>query len=161
LACGTGEHLCTQLALITLEQCVHRQAKVVDIGAGSGILTIAALQLGAAWAVGVDTDEAALEAAVENFELNQLVPMLASGSADCLVDGCADVVVANISATVLVSIAGDLLGLLAREGYLILTGFQEPELAAVQSIFAAAADVTSSLVFSLEDWRCLCLQFAV
>jgi ribosomal protein L11 methyltransferase len=159
LACGTGEHLCTQLALIALERCIHPGSKAVDVGTGSGVLAIAALQLGAAWAIGLDTDEAALEAAHENFELNHLTPLLAAGSAECLVDGCADVVVANISATVLVSMAGDLLGLLAEEGFLILTGFQESELATIQSIFAAT-NVTSSLVFSLEDWNCLCLQFS-
>jgi ribosomal protein L11 methyltransferase len=159
LACGTGEHLCTQLALIALERCVHPRDRCIDVGTGSGVLAIAALQLGAAWAIGVDTDEAVLEAARENFALNQLTPMLAAGSADCVADGCADVVVANISATILISMAGDLLGLLAHEGYLILTGFQETELATLQNIFANTK-VTSSLVFSLDDWNCLCLQFS-
>jgi ribosomal protein L11 methyltransferase len=159
LACGTGEHVCTQLALIALERCIRPLCKAVDVGTGSGVLAIAALQLGAALAVGLDTDEAALEAARENFALNQLIPTLATGSADCMADGCADVVVANISATVLISIAADLLSLLAKEGFLILTGFQEPELATVQNMFATA-EVTSSLVFSLDDWNCLCLQFS-
>jgi ribosomal protein L11 methyltransferase len=159
LAYGTGEHLCTQLALIALERCIRPRCKAVDVGTGSGILSIAALKLGATFVVGVDIDEDALVIARENFELNQLTPTLVAGSADCLEDGCADVVVANISATVLVSMAGDLLGLLAKEGYLILTGFQETELATLQSIFATTK-VTSSLVFSLEDWNCLCLQFS-
>jgi ribosomal protein L11 methyltransferase len=159
LACGTGEHFCTQLALIALERCIRLGDRAVDVGTGSGVLAIAALQLGAALAIGVDTDEAVLEAARENFELNQLTPMLAAGSADCLADGCADVVVANISATILISMAGDLLGLLANEGYLILTGFQAAELATLQNIFAST-NVTSSLVFSLDDWNCLCLQFS-
>jgi ribosomal protein L11 methyltransferase len=159
LACGTGEHLCTQLALIALERCIHPGDKAVDVGTGSGVLAIAALKLGAASAIGVDTDEAALEAARENFELNQLTPLLAAGSADCLADGCADVVVANISATILISMAGDLLGLLGNEGYLILTGFQDSELATLQNLFSNTK-VTSSLVFSLDDWNCLCLQFS-
>jgi ribosomal protein L11 methyltransferase len=160
LACGTGEHLCTQLALIALERCVHSGDKTVDVGTGSGVLAIAALQLGASSAIGVDTDAAVLDAARENFELNQLTPKLAAGSADCLADGCADIVVANISATILISMAGDLLGLLGNEGYLILTGFQAAELATLQNLFANT-NVTSSLIFSLEDWNCLCLQFSL
>jgi len=127
------------------------------------MLAIAALQLGADLAVGVDTDEAALHAARENFELNHLAPALAAGSADCLADGCANVVVANISATVLLSIGDELMGLLATDGWLILTGFQEPELATVQRAFSAGevtALVTSLLVTSLNDWRCLCVQFS-
>lgn len=159
LACGTGEHLCTQLALIALERCIRMGDVAIDVGTGSGVLAIAALQLGAARAIGVDTDEAVLTAARENFALNQLTPKLAAGSADCIADGCADVVVANISGTVLVSMAGDLLGLLAEEGYLILTGFQDTELATLQNIFSTT-NVTSSLVFSLDDWNCLCLQFS-
>ncbi len=84
LACGTGEHPCTQLALAAIESANVAGKTVVDIGTGSGLLAIAALQLGARIAVGVDLDEAALHAARENFELNHLLPNLAVGSADCL-----------------------------------------------------------------------------
>ena len=55
LACGTGDHPCTQLALEALEQVVIPACSVADIGTGSGILAIAALRLGAATAFGMDT----------------------------------------------------------------------------------------------------------
>ncbi|MBV8811842.1 MAG: 50S ribosomal protein L11 methyltransferase, partial [Acidobacteriaceae bacterium] len=74
LACGTGEHPCSQLALRALEKCVYRGSSVVDIGTGSGILAIAARRLGARLAIGLDTDLAALEAARGNFDLNALDP---------------------------------------------------------------------------------------
>jgi ribosomal protein L11 methyltransferase len=109
LACGTGEHPCTQLALAALEDAEIESRTVVDIGAGSGVLAIAALRLGAAAAICVDTDEAALGAARENFELNGLRFLAAAGSADCLREGCAHVTIANISGTVLLSIADELL----------------------------------------------------
>ncbi|HEY3939259.1 MAG TPA: 50S ribosomal protein L11 methyltransferase, partial [Bryobacteraceae bacterium] len=72
LACGTGEHPCTRLALIALETSVTPGCRVMDAGTGSGILAIAALKLGAAVAVGLDLDEASLGAARENFSLNDL-----------------------------------------------------------------------------------------
>jgi len=64
--CGTGDHPCTQLALTALEKYVRRSSRVIDIGTGSGILSIASLRLGAKAAIGVDVDEAALSVAREN-----------------------------------------------------------------------------------------------
>src|SRR5690242_7249880 len=68
LACGTGEHPCTRLAIEALESVVMPGVRVADIGAGSGILAVAARQLGASEAVGIDPDDQALRVALENFE---------------------------------------------------------------------------------------------
>lgn len=149
LACGTGEHPCTQLALIALEKFVRPNITVTDIGTGSGMLAIAALKLGAARAIGVDTDESALAAARENFSLNALDPLLIAGSAACLTGGIADITIANINATVLLSIFDDLLRITRHNGRLILTGFPEPELAPVQRLLPRAE------ISSLAEWSCL------
>lgn len=149
LACGTGEHPCTQLALEALEACVTLGHTVLDIGTGSGILVIAALRLGAAAAIGIDTDEATLQAAKENFALNQLVATLAVGSADIIHAEVADVTVANISATVLLSLADDLLRVTKPGGALILTGFPESEASLLESLFPGAT------ISALNEWRCL------
>jgi ribosomal protein L11 methyltransferase len=149
LACGTGEHPCTQLALEALEKCVLAGRTVADIGTGSGILTIAALRLGAGRAVGLDTDEAALAAARENFALNELPALLAAGSADAVQSGIADVTVANISATVLLAISDELLRITKPKGTLILTGFPEWELSALQGIFR------STSFSAMNEWRCI------
>jgi len=149
LACGTGEHPCTQLALSAIEALDLTGKTVVDIGTGSGLLAIAALQLGAALAIGVDSDEAALHAARENFELNHLPANLAASSVDCLRDACVAVTVANISATVLMSIADELLRICAANAHLILTGFSEYELPAIEETFGKGS-VTSS-----GEWRCV------
>jgi ribosomal protein L11 methyltransferase len=155
-ASGTGEHPCTQLALAALEGCVAPGSKVIDIGAGSGILAIAARLLGAASAVGLDTDETPLDVARENHALNGLAPQLIVGSADCLVDCCANIVVANINATVLLSIADELLHISAPGGRLILTGFTEPELPAIERNFPASA----KRVQQSGEWVCVNLGFA-
>jgi ribosomal protein L11 methyltransferase len=148
-ASGTGEHPCTQLALEALEAFVFPGCKVLDVGTGSGVLAIAALQIGAATSVGVDRDGSALETARENFHLNDLTPLLAVGSADCISDGWFDVTVANISATVLLSIADDLLRVTAPRGVLILTGFPRSEAGALID-FLPQAELTCS-----NHWACL------
>jgi ribosomal protein L11 methyltransferase len=149
LACGTGEHPCTQLALEALEKCMLTGATVADVGTGSGILAIAALRLGAARAVGLDTDEAALAAARENFALNGLPALLSAGSAEAVQSGTADVTVANIGATVLLAISEDLLRIIKPNGTLILTGFPEWELSALRKMFPSAS------VSAMNEWRCI------
>jgi ribosomal protein L11 methyltransferase len=149
LACGTGEHPCTQLALMATEQNVFPGAAVVDVGTGSGVLAIAALRLGAGRAIGTDLDEAALGAARENFELNGLAAQLLVGSADCFRDGCSDLTIANISGTVLLGMLDDLLRVTAPEGRLILTGFPESELAVFQRLLPGCT------VTEMNEWRCV------
>lgn len=148
-ASGTGEHPCTQLALQALETEVFAGCRVLDVGTGSGILAIAALKLGAATAAGIDVDESALQTARENFALNGLTPLLATGTVDCIADGWSAITVANISATVLLSIADDLLRVTAMPGILILTGFPESEAGAI------AALLPGSEITCLDGWACL------
>lgn len=152
LASGTGEHPCTQLILEALERYIFPGARVLDVGTGSGILSIAALQLGARLALGVDPDIDALQTAHENFKLNGFAPTLAAGSADCVADGCADVMVANISGTVLISILDDLLRATKPGGFLILSGFVNDEAQAFLRIFPDAEQTTH------EGWSCLAVR---
>lgn len=149
LACGTGEHPCTQLALLALERCVFQGCAVLDIGTGSGLLAVAALRLGAAKSVGVDPDEAALQGARENFQLNGCTPQLIAGSADCLASGSSDITVANISATVLLALFEDVLRITRPEGWIILTGFPKAEASVFEGAFA------NSETLALGEWRCL------
>jgi ribosomal protein L11 methyltransferase len=146
LACGTGEHQCTQLALLALEHTVTPGTHVLDIGTGSGLLAIAALRLGASLAIGADPDLNALKTARENFDLNKLPANLVAGSADAFANRTAEIVIANISGTVLLSLLDDLL----RIGRtLLLTGFTEYELAAFQQM------LPNSSVLALDEWRLL------
>ncbi len=154
LACGTGEHPCTQLALIALEKCVAPGYTVADVGTGSGVLVIAALALGAAIAFGIDTDMAALQAAIGNFALNKVTPKLTAGSAECLADECCDVTIANIGGTVLLSILDELLRMTRANGWLILTGFPWEELPPFQRMFPEAE------ISQIDEWRCLTVRLS-
>jgi ribosomal protein L11 methyltransferase len=152
LASGTGEHPCTQLALLALEQHIRPGDHILDIGTGSGILAIAAARLGARATFAVDNDFAALETARENFELNDLAPKLAAGSADCVATACADITVANINATVLLDMLDELLRVTAPGGCLILTGFTNAECEAL------ARNLPPAEPLALGEWRCLVVK---
>ncbi len=149
LASGTGEHPCTQLALQALEQRVKPGCFVGDIGTGSGILSLAALRLGARAALAIDTDEDALRVARENAQLNDLPLLLAAGSADCLRNSCLDLLTANINAIVLLELADDLVRAVKPGGALILTGFQQYETATVREVFPAES------IFEQDGWSAL------
>jgi ribosomal protein L11 methyltransferase len=119
---------------------------VLDVGTGSGLLAIAALRLGATLAIGADPDEDALRTARENFDLNQLPANLVAGSADAFATQSAEILVANISGTVLLALLDDLLRI---GNTLLLTGFTEYELPAFQQM------LPNSSVLALDEWRLL------
>jgi ribosomal protein L11 methyltransferase len=143
MAFGTGLHPTTRLCLAALEALADdgtlEGARVLDVGCGSGILAIAALRLGAAEAVGLDTDPIAVEATVANARRNRLgrrlvarVGSLPSG------ERAFDVVAANLIAGVLVPLAGPLAAELRPGGALVASGIFVDRAAEVEAAFAAA-----------------------
>jgi ribosomal protein L11 methyltransferase len=127
MAFGTGLHPTTRLCLAALEVVADRgdlaDARVLDVGCGSGILTIAALKLGAASAVGVDTDPIAIEATVANARRNALAHR-ARAREGTLPSGepAFDVVLANLIAGLLVTLASSLHDELRPGGILVASG---------------------------------------
>ncbi|MDR3289236.1 MAG: 50S ribosomal protein L11 methyltransferase [Peptococcaceae bacterium] len=126
MAFGTGTHPTTTLCLAGLEERVQPGMRVFDVGAGSGILAIAAAKLGAE-VEAVDSDELAVRVARENVALNQVQDRVTVTCGDLGVSltGQADVVVANIVATVILRLLADVPRLLKRGGQLILCGVIE------------------------------------
>jgi ribosomal protein L11 methyltransferase len=152
LACGTGEHPCTRLAIEALEMLVKPGMSVADIGTGSGILAVAALRLGAGRALGFDPNETALHAAQNNLELNRVRAFLVAGYAHAVAPGWADITVANISGTVLTAIMDELVRITKPGGAMVLSGFMEDELPSMESL-AGRGEILSS-----EEWRCLIVR---
>ena len=143
MAFGTGLHPTTRLCLAAVEGLADRGrlsgARVLDVGCGSGILAIAALKLGAATAVGVDTDPIAIEATTANARRNAVVRRLhvREGS---LPSGAPafDVVLANLIAGVLVPLAPALRTELRPGGSLLASGIFVDREREVAAAFAAA-----------------------
>jgi ribosomal protein L11 methyltransferase len=127
MAFGTGLHPTTRLCLAAIESLADEGglagARVLDVGCGSGILAIAALRLGAAAALGLDTDPVAIEAAMANARRNRLARRLRArhGSLPSG-DGAHDLVLANLIASVLVDLAPALAAELGPRGTLIASG---------------------------------------
>ena len=140
MAFGTGTHPTTQLCLELIETLkvfeTYRVYDVIDIGCGSGILSVAALKLGAARAFGVDTDSDAITAADGNAANNGVADQtnFAVGSVNEIKAGIfpvthAPVVVANILAPILIRLLDAGMGdLVSPEGVLILSGILEEQL---------------------------------
>jgi ribosomal protein L11 methyltransferase len=131
MAFGSGEHGSTRAALTLLDHYARKNDTILDLGTGSGILTIAARMLGASCAVGVDVDAESLVVAATNAERNgvagqvtflegdaaQLVPLLAP----------ADLIVSNILRLVNVALLPEIGGALRRGGVAIFSGMEGSE----------------------------------
>ena len=127
MAFGTGQHETTTLCVRALEDVLESApagTRVLDVGTGSGILALAAVKLGAAWAWGVDNDPEAVTAALENVEANGMTAEQVRIDVTPIekVDGRYPVVVANILAEALIAMARPLAARVAPGGVLILSG---------------------------------------
>lgn len=138
LAFGTGTHPTTSLCLQWLDAQPLEGCSVLDFGCGSGILAIAALLLGAPRAVGTDIDPQALEASRDNAQRNGIAderfPVYLPAD---LPQDQADVVVANILAGPLVSLAPQITSLVKHGGRLALSGILAEQADEVRAAYAA------------------------
>ena len=157
MAFGTGTHPTTQLCLRLLEQHFTPGQPVIDVGCGSGILSIAALLMGATHALAVDVDSQAVTSTQENARLNKIDPALletGKGSVEEILTGRfsiqqAPLVLVNILAPIIIHLFDQGLSqLVSGEGLLLLSGIleeQEPKLR------QTAEDASFSLVDRLSD----------
>lgn len=124
LAFGTGSHPTTRLCLETLENYIDETSTVLDIGCGSGILSIASLLLGAKCAFGVDIDKLAVKTALSNAEENGFAPPVfnaVEGNLSDKVSGKYSVVVANIVADIIMQFNKEVANFL-DDGGIYITG---------------------------------------
>ena len=159
MAFGTGLHPTTRLCLAALERVADRGGiegrRILDVGCGSGILAIAGVKLGAASALGVDTDPMAIEATRANARRNHVGGRLSAREGSLPTgDGPFDVVLANLIASLLVRLADDLRAELAPGGALLASGiFVDREAEVLAAFEAAGLRVTDRLADG--DWVAL------
>ena len=163
-AFGTGMHETTQLCLRQLKKYVNDQTVLLDVGTGSGILSIAALKMGAKHAVGTDLDPCAISATKENLEANQIVP----GSMEVLIGNIIDdkevqdqvgyekydIVTANILADVLVPLTPVIWHQMKRGGIYITSGIiDEKEKTVAEAVKKAGMEILE--ITRQGEWVCI------
>ncbi len=124
LAFGTGSHPTTKLCLETLEKYINEHSTVLDIGCGSGILSIASLLLGAKSAFGVDIDKLAVKTALANAAENGFEPPVfnaVEGNLSDKVNGKYNIIVANIVADIILKFNSEV-GNFLEDGGIYITG---------------------------------------
>tara|TARA_B100000029_G_scaffold505021_1_gene584937 strand:- start:378 stop:1277 length:900 start_codon:yes stop_codon:yes gene_type:complete len=154
MAFGTGHHPTTRMCLELLEEIIQGEEKVLDIGCGSGILSIAAVQLGAEFSRGIEIHENAVDVARENCVSNNVddkIDIVLGTLDEHKFNECYDVAVANISSKVIVDLIQSLVGSIKVGGALILSGILSESFANIERA-VSGVDVRIEDVKRDGDW---------
>lgn len=158
LAFGSGSHETTRLCLAAIEKHITPGCKMLDIGCGSGILSIAALLLGAGEAVGVDIDKLAVKTARENAERNGIDESkytLYNGNLADKVHGKYNVIAANIVADAIIALSADAANFMYDDSVYIVSGIIDTR---EQQVVAALDEYGFKITERHEDSGWVCLE---
>jgi len=155
-AFGAGTHPSTRLLAEWLAGEVAGDERVLDVGCGSGVLALVAARLGATEAVGIDIEPAAVSAAEANARRNGLDGVASFSTAPVYNAGLGtfDVVVANITADVLMLLAGDIAARVAPDGRLAVSGISAGQMSTVAAAYRPYGIDLGDPV-RLDDWMSL------
>ena len=164
LTFGTGAHPSTQMVMEVMEETVRPGFRCLDLGSGSGILSITALRLGAESAVGVDIDPKAEDIARENaayngFSAPAFTALTGNVTGDKtlmrrLAEQTYDLLLVNIVADVIIGLSPVLPDFMTEQTVLICSGILDSRLADVTDALEAAG-LTVTAIRSKEEWRCV------
>ncbi|MBB5150025.1 ribosomal protein L11 methyltransferase [Ureibacillus thermosphaericus] len=153
MAFGTGTHPTTVMCLQALEKTVKAGDVVIDVGTGSGVLSIASALLGANKVHALDLDPVAVKSAQENVQLNHVEKIVEVEQGNLLekVQTEADVVVANILAEVIMTFTDDAYSIIKPGGFFITSGIIGAKKEVVKSALEKSGFIIEE-VLMLEDW---------
>lgn len=153
MAFGTGTHPTTVMCLQALEKYVKKDDVIIDVGTGSGVLSIGAAMLGAKNIIALDLDEVAVKAATENVKLNHVENVVTVEHSNLLdkVDSNADVIVANILAEIILTFTDEAYQAVKSGGYFITSGIIGAKKDDVKEGLIASG-FTIEEVLMMEDW---------
>ncbi len=144
MAFGTGTHDTTRLCLELLEECVTPETRILDVGTGSGILSVGGVLLGAPSALGVDIDPVAVKVANENAEINEVSDRteFVCGDLTDKVHGQFEIVTANIVADIIIRLLSTVKNYLLKGGVLIVSGIIDTRADEVENACHEAGFIT-------------------
>ncbi|MFV0560022.1 MAG: 50S ribosomal protein L11 methyltransferase [Enterococcus sp.] len=159
MAFGTGTHPTTRLTLEALETILRGGETVLDVGTGSGVLSIASKYLGAQDVYAYDLDEVAVRSAKENMDMNEVAQDVHVSANNLLTDVSieADVIVANILADIILLMIPDAWRLLKQTGTLIVSGIIEDKKNMVIHAMEDQGFVVDQ-IFQQKDWYAIILK---
>lgn len=159
MAFGTGTHPTTMLCIQALEKYVHLHDQVIDVGCGSGILSIAAAKLGASRVLAVDIDELAVKVSQENVRVNKVeekVTVLQNNLLD-QIDCTADLIVSNILAEVIIKSIPEIGPRLKQGGVFIASGIiKNKEKMVTDSLVSQGFTIVET--DNMDDWVAIIAQ---
>ena len=156
---GTGHHATTRMCLQLLSDLDVSDLTVLDLGTGSGVLSMAAALGGARRVVGIDVDQDAIDSAETSARLNTLPDSITFEVSDFRQrpPAAADIVLANLTGGMLTSSAGAIADLVRPRGRLIVSGFDHSEVDGVTAAFSSLGEVRR---VSEDNWIALVLAKA-
>ena len=159
MAFGTGQHASTRMCMEAIEDVMMKERsikdwKVLDFGCGTGILGITAAKMGAGDVICVDIDKKAVEIAGENAAINNVASAVRIFNKDATtISEPRNLIIANLTAKLLLKIRAHLAHLLLPEGYMIISGIIEQDIKNIEEYFAADPLITYKVITE-KEWVC-------
>ena len=163
MAFGTGQHASTRMCIEAIEDVIMKDRsikewKVLDVGCGTGILGITAAKMGAQDVICVDIDKKAIEIAGENATINNVKSSLRILNKNAAaIDKPRNLIIANLTAKLLLTLRPHLIQLLLPEGYMIISGIIEQDAKNIEEHFSADP-LTIYKVITEKEWVCYVLR---
>ena len=163
MAFGTGQHASTRMCIEAIEDIIMtdrsiKEWKVLDVGCGTGILGITAAKMGAQDVICVDIDKKAVEIAGENAAINNVADSLHISSKNITtMNEPRNLIIANLTSKLLLTLRPNLVQLLLPEGYIIISGIIEQDARNIEEHFSVDP-LTTYKVIKEKEWICYLLK---
>jgi len=155
-AFGTGHHETTYMMIEEMSQLDFKGKTVLDLGCGTGILSIFAIKLGAGIVTAIDIEEPSVENAEENLVLNEIKAEVLLGSVEVVTGRQFDIVLANINRNTIMMLMADMISNIKENGTVLFSGFLETN---YKEISGLAEEHGLTLLSKRQKGEWLCLQF--